>query len=102
MDNIFILMISDGKGHSSATPFSTYEKAENYVEWLEVAQKRIEGNSYAGIRYYHDRDLVVPPFFNEGKMLYCSVVTTMFRGEETYTWRVIYEQEIDKNDSRQF
>ena len=94
MDNIFILMISDGKGHSSATPFKTYEAAENHVEWLEDAQKIIEGNSFTGIRRYNNSNLVVPPFFNQGKMRYCSVVTTMFRGEEAYTWRVIYEQEI--------
>ena len=96
MDNIFILMISDGKGHSSATPFNTYEAAEDHAEWLEGAQKRIEGNSFVGVRHYNDRDLVVPPFFNEGKMRYCSVVTTMFRGEEAYTWRAIYEQETQR------
>lgn len=91
---IYIVMMSDGKGHSSASPFQTYEEAEEYVEKLEGSQKYIEGNSFKGVQRYYNRDLIVPPFFNNGKMMYCSIVTTLFRGEESFTWRVIYEQDM--------
>lgn len=94
MGQVYILMISDGRGHASATPFSTYKLAEEYTSNLEEAQKYIEGNAFKGVKRYTDRDLIVPPFFNDGKLLYCSIVCTLLRGEEYYTWRAIYEQKM--------
>ena len=92
---MYVLMISDGKSNSSAILFETEREAFDYTVELEEGQKFIEGSSYKCIRKYRHKDLVVPPFFNSGKFLYCSVVTTLFRGEESYTWRAIYEQEVE-------
>ena len=95
---MYILMISDGKSHSSATPFFDYGHACEYAHKLEEGQKYIEGNSFKGVRRYTNRDLIVPPFFNGGKMLYCSVVETLFRNESCLTWRAIYEQDVEDSE----
>lgn len=83
---------SDGK--SSASLFETFESAKSEAEKREDGQQKIEGNAVEYVSHYADNELVTPPFFNIGKMLYCSLIQTKFRGESHGTWRVIYEQKI--------
>lgn len=83
---------SDGK--SSASLFETFDYAKAEAEKREDGQQKIEGNAVEYISHYADNELATPPFFNIGKMLYCSLIRTKFRGELHRTWRVIYEQKI--------
>lgn len=94
MDRIYVLMTGGSDGKSSASLFETFDYAKAEAEKREDGQQKIEGNAVEYISHYADNELATPPFFNIGKMLYCSLVETKFRGEIHGTWRAIYEQKI--------
>ena len=94
MEKIYVLMTSGSDGKSSASVFETLESAKHVAEKREVRQQKIEGNAVEDVSHYADNELVTPPFFNIGKMLYCSFIQTKFREESHGTWRAIYEQKI--------
>lgn len=89
---IYNLMVNSGTMASSHL-FEKKEDALSYVEWLEEGQQRLEGNGLIHVFHYGATEMVTPPFFVEGKRIYCSRAVNAL--SEVFTWRVIYEQELN-------
>lgn len=88
---VYNVLINSGKMTSSQL-FEKEEDAIDYVKWLEDGQQRLEGHGMVHIFHYDGVEVVNPPFFIEGKRIYCSRAVNGL--SDVYTWRTVYEQEL--------
>ncbi len=88
-------LIIFGDNWMSSAIFSNLDDAINEVNKMVEGQKRLEGENNVDSQEIKDYEaLTLPIYMNYGERKYATRTRTLFRGEITTMWRVVYEQEV--------
>ena len=84
-----------GDNWLSSTLYTNLDDAINEVKKMGEAQKVLEGENNVDIHEIKDYEMLCLPIrIDCGKKIYATESRTLFRGEITTMWRVVYEQEV--------
>ena len=88
-------LIVCGDNWMSSAIFGNLDDAINEVNKMVEGQKRLEGENNVDSQEIKDYEvLTLPIYMNYGERKYATRTRTLFRGENTTTWRVVFEQEV--------
>ena len=88
-------LIVCGNNWSYSAIYESCDDAVAEAKKMEHGQKVLEGENNVITREIRDYEaLTIPVYMNYGTRKYASEARTLFNGEITSTWRVVYEQEV--------
>lgn len=91
---IYNLVVS-GNNWMSSTLYTSLEDAVNEVDKMVEGQKYLESPNEVDVHEIKDYEaLSMPVYMNCGERKYAVETRSIFRGEMTTMWRVVYEQEV--------
>ena len=91
---IYNLVVLGGNWVSS-TPYTNLDDAINEVNKMVEGQKYLEGPDNVDVHEIKDYEMLCPPIRHDfGEKKYAVETRSLFRGEMTYMWRVVYEQKV--------
>ena len=84
-----------GDNWLSSNIYANLDDAIKEVDEMVECQKRLEGENNVDSQEIKDYEaLTLPIYMNYGERKYATRTRTLFRGEITTMWRVVYEQEV--------
>ena len=84
-----------GGNWASSTPYTNLDDAVNEVDKMVEGQKYLESPNEVDVHEIKDYEaLSMPVYMNCGERKYAVETRSIFRGEMTTMWRVVYEQEV--------
>ena len=85
-----------GDNWVSSTPYTNLDDAINEVNKMVEGQKYLEGPENVDVHEIKDYERLCLPtrIIDFGEKKYAVETRTLFRGEITTMWRVVYEQEV--------
>lgn len=79
----------------SSTLYASLEDAVKEVDSMVEGQKYLESPNEVDVHKIEDYEGLTTPFYmNYGERKYAVETRSLFRGEITTMWRVVYEQEV--------
>ena len=91
---IYNLVVA-GNNWMSSTPYTSLKDAVNEVDKMVEGQKYLESPNEVDVHEIKDYEGLTTPFYmNYGERKYAVETRSIFRGEITTMWRVVYEQEV--------
>ena len=79
----------------SSTPYTNLEDAINEVKQMVEDQEYLEGPDRVDFHEIKDYEMLCLPIrLDIGEKKYAVEARSLFRGEITTMWRVVYEQEV--------
>ena len=91
---IYNLVVS-GSNWLSSTLYISLDDAIKEVGKMVDGQKYLEGGDNVDVHEIKDYEALSLPFYmNYGARKYAVETRSIFMGEMTTTWRVVYEQEV--------
>jgi hypothetical protein len=84
-----------GDNWVSSTPYINLDDAVNDVNKMVEGQKYLEGSDKVDVHEIKDYEMLCLPIrLDCGEKKYAVETRSLFRGEITTMWRVVYEQEV--------
>lgn len=84
-----------GNDWLSSTPYTNLDDAINEVNKMVEGQKYLEGPDKVDVHEIKDYEMLrLPIHLDCGEKKYAVETRSLFRGEISAMWRVVYEQEV--------